>query len=124
MSSVLISIQSGMVFTTVPFYRAETPAILRTSWETQTRISQRNTQGNQNESENLQKSVEESAEDLTDLTPPVTLSGKTLITPRLGASLTTSMGKRARVREPCAGLSPTAGRRIPVAMPTFEDLSD
>ena len=89
----------GMVFTTTPFYRAETPAILRTSWETQTRISQRNTQGNQNESENLQKSVEESAEDLTDLTPPVTLSGKTLITPRLGASFRISIGKRASLQD-------------------------
>jgi hypothetical protein len=38
-----------------PFYPAETPAILRTSLETQIRVCQRNTQGNQKESENLQE---------------------------------------------------------------------
>src|SRR5579863_6703242 len=32
--------------------------------------------------------------DLTDLTSPVTLSGKTLIRPRLGASFSISIGKR------------------------------
>jgi len=38
-------------------------------------------------------------EDLTDLTPPVILSGKTLITPRLGASFRISIGKRASLQD-------------------------